>query len=107
MKKPPQPTEDDEPQPERTVEVGADRVRVSYGMKYGLDNYGSFEFGVSVESSTRPADGGSIRATIKRVEGIAADAFNERDTEVRRALGMRLQGEPAPANLNKGAKRHG
>jgi len=104
MKKPPPPEEDDGVP---AITVDGDRVRVSYGMKYGLDNYGSFEFGVSVESSMRPADGGSIRATIKRVEGVAADAFNERDTEVRRALGMRLQGEPAPANLNKGAKRHG
>lgn len=89
---PPPPPEE----PEETMEVSRgfippDRVTVGFGLKYGLANYGSVEFHVGLETSMKPQDRGSVSAAFKRAASDAADSFNERDAEVRAALGRRIQ----------------
>ena len=102
-KPPPPPPPDDEPTPtvRARLTAGKDpRALVEFHLGYGLDPFGSVGFRVAYESGLAPEDANDPRRLFNRVCAIATEEFNDRDAEVRRALGKRFKApHPAPANL--------
>lgn len=86
------------PPPDDAPAGPPDRIKVGLRLTYGLDNYGSVGFDVGLETSVKDEDG-STRAAFKRAVAEIDREFNERDAEIRRGLGKRMQGKPPPANI--------